>query len=1140
MKLTLALLTAVLLHGCTAGVAQNVTFSGKDVPLSAVFASVKNQTGFLFVYTDLTLKFAKPVTIIADGVPLEQFLSEVFKDQPLIYEISGMNIIVYRKPIPEAQPAIVSNNTRYTHPPLEVRGSVWDENNNPIEGATVILTGTSIGCQTDSAGKFSIKITGAKKPVLSISYIGMKTQAVDAKDKNNIRVFLEKADRENEDMVVVGYGRQVKKDIVTAVSTIKATEIMQENATNLGNALQGKVNGAIIISRSGTPGNNRPYIMIRGDNPTYAPLIVIDGVPRYQDISNTTPAPGLILNGLTLDDINPDEVESVTILKDNAATSVYGTRGAGGVMLIETKRGKIGKPQLGFSTSYSMDQPSRFPKLLDAYHYALAVNENAANSEYPVTYNDSILNVIRYHLDPYTYGNLDLYSLLVNRHANVLLNSLSISGGTEQVRYYINGGMMDQGGLINAYNYKRYNVQSNLDIKLTNELKLAVNTGFINTVMNGVSPAGGGSSSTALFSALLLNNPVTPVYNKDRSFYATGPNGNLVADFNPDLSGYQRNTGNNITAQANLQYAPAFLNGLTFRLNTNVDYNTASYIVLNKYYDAYVPDATSSTRYRKTSGTSGYSAPLSNNYRVTQGRSPAYNMDYGLDYLKKIKLNTIAVTALGTYYYNTFNQVTAYRDGIVDGIGSINLGRSLNQQTGGFTSESGRVGGVLRTSYNYAGKHYAEYSMRADASDNFPPGHKWGYFPGAALAWRLNQENFVKDALPFVDDLKFRYSVGQTGIDQTSPYNYFYRYTVATTGTNGGGGYAFGGTYQPSLILNNAYVPNPDLTWGRSLMQNIGMDFGLMKGLLFGTIDFYKKDLSHLQVALNSTTPATFGIGGPYFNLGKEYYSGFEASLGNNLRLGKDMSLLTTFNFTYTYSRVVDYGEAASTPLWQKKQGHAIAAGSYYMAIGLFQTQDEINKYPVIQDGNNNSTIKPGYIKYAALNGDGVLSDKDRVWYNNINLPPYSWGLNMTYRYKNFSANVFFQGAGGNRIQFVPGDYTQYGYANSWRPTNTGTLYPIISNSGQSNNSPFIRPNTLYLRKGDYMRFKNLRLAYDVSGALLRKVGLSKLTLSAAALNLATLSAIKDIDPEANDVDINSGGYYPVQRNYCIGATIGF
>jgi TonB-linked SusC/RagA family outer membrane protein len=1066
-------------------------------------------------------------------------------DQTFSLTASQPSTFISRRPADESESSERQPNSmekegvNYNIPPVEIMGTVVDENGKPVVGATILIKGTKIGCKADAAGNFSLKIPEEYAPVLMISAVGMNFQEINVKNKAFIRVSMLRSEHLNEEIVVVGYGKQQKKDVVTAVSTIKAEDIVQENAVNLGNALQGKVNGAVIISRSGTPGNSRPYIMIRGNNPKFAPLIVIDGVPRYQDQGNDlASAGGLVnLNGLTLDDINPDEVASISVLKDNAATAVYGTRGAGGVILIETKRGSIGRPKFSFSTSYSIDNPARFPKLLDGYHYAIVTNEQAVNDGRTPSYNDSVLNVIRYGLDPYKWANTDLYHLLVQRHATVQSNSLSVSGGTDQVRYYINGSLTNQGGIIDAYNYKRYTVQSNLDIKLSDELKLAVNTGFVNSVINGATTAADGQ-----FAQILLNSPLTPTYNRDGSWYSLGGNANRLANILPDQSGYQRNTGNNITVQANLQYAPAFLKGFTFRLNNNINYNAGTYTFLQKFYDAYKPDPSSPTGYVKTGGTSGYTAPSSNKLTQNVGTGISYNTDYGFDYTTKIRRHNIAVTALGTHYYYTSNQVTATRDGILDGLEAINFGRkSTAQATGGTTSEAGRVGGVLRVGYNYDSKYYMEYSMRADASDNFPPGHKWGYFPGGSLAWRMSQERFIRRALPFVQDLKMRVSMGLTGIDEASAYNYFYGYTVATSGNSGGAGYAFGGTYQPSFVLGSSNIPNANLTWGQSLMRNVGLDFTLWKGLLSGTFDVYDKNLSRIQIPLNATIPATFGIGGPNYNSGKQFYSGYEASLANNLKLGKDMSLQTAVNLTYTYSRMVDNAEAANTPDYLKKQGHSIGARSFYQAIGIFQTQDEINKYPIKQDATNNSTIKPGDIKYADLNGDGKIDINDQdVWYDNTNLPPYSAGLNMTYRYKAFSVNVFFQGAFGNWIQFQPGSFTQYGYDNSWRPTNPNALYPRIANNGQLNNDPRNKPNTLYLRKGDYARFKNLKFAYSVPEKLIKKVGLSNVTVSAAALNLTAFSKLKDVDPEAANVNIDSGGYYPVQRNYSVSLNIGF
>ncbi|UKJ06790.1 SusC/RagA family TonB-linked outer membrane protein [Solitalea lacus] len=1011
-------------------------------------------------------------------------------------------------------------------PSYVVKGRVMDEKGQPLEGATILVKGTNLGTLSDKYGDFTIRVPEGFD-VLMVSHVTMKFQEINVKGKASIKVQMESSGRQLDEIVVVAYGKQQKKDVVTSVSTIKAEEIMQENQTNIANALQGKVTGATVISSRGTPGKTRPQILIRGVNPKQTPLIVVDGVPRYND--NNTNSVGLTLNGLTIDDINPDEVESISVLKDNAATAVYGTRGSFGVIVITTKRGKIGKPQFSYSTNFSMDEPANFPKLFDSYKWALVDNEYKRNSGQAISYNDSVLNVIRYGLDPAKYANESLYDRMVQRTAMQQTHSMSVRGGTESVRYYINGSFNDQKGIISAFDSKRYTIQSNVDIKISNDIKLGLSTGFRTTRVSSAF----NQTGDAVFGDLFLSSPLTPFYNKDGSIYGTSEYNNKLVNTMPDIAGSRVNRSNNISIQSNFEYSPSFIEGLTFKLNNSLNFNAADYKAYQKFYNTYVPDASSPTGYRKTGGFS------SNKVEEQLGSANFFNTDLGFDYSKAFKKHRIGLMVLGTNYYTNSLNTTVSRDGLVGNLENISSGRTLNQTTAGNESESGRVGGLARLNYDFAGKYSLEYSMRADASDNFPKAHRWGFFSGGAVAWRLSQEKFIKDNLRFVNDFKIRASLGYTGIDNLTAANYYYSYNIATSGPNGGAGYSFGGTYQPSFILNTSNIPNVNVTWGKSLMRNLGVDFSLWSGLLSGTFDIYDKKVSDLPKEKLLTIPATFGIGAPLFNFAKEKYNGYEVSLTNNTKFGKEMSLQTSLSFQYTKSRAVDYGELPETKEYLKKEGHSILSKAFYQSLGIFQTQEEINNYDVNQDGAavKNSTLKPGDIKYADLNGDKKIDANDQIVYDNTVYPPYSGGLNLTFRYKSFSVNAFFQGAGGNMVTFAPNIYTDYGYNNSWRPDNTDARYPRISSS--SNNLASFRPSTHYLNKGDYIRFKNLGFAYNVPVNLVKRIGLSNVSISASVLNLMSFSTVKDIDPEVMENASTSGGYYPIQRNYSLGINVG-
>ncbi|WP_162850077.1 SusC/RagA family TonB-linked outer membrane protein [Sphingobacterium yanglingense] len=1122
MKLSVFLVLLSLFQVNAATYAQKITYNKNKVTLSQLFNEIRKQTGYDVVWSERKIEGISARNFYFLEASVSKVLNEALEGLPLTYEIRDKMILIKDKP----DAPVLSRPVEGEQDSYDVTGTVLDMDGKPVAGATILVKGTRLGVLTDKAGNFKIRVP-KENELIMISHIGYKYKEVNVKGKTNIQLYLEAGESQLDDVVLIGYGKQQKRDVVTAVSTLSSEEIMQENQVNLANALQGKVNGAVIVSGSGTPGKNRPTIMIRGNNPKNPPLIVVDGVPRYQDLG-TYPSGGISLTGLTLDDINPDEVESISVLKDNAATAIYGTRGAHGVILVNTKRGKIGKPSFSLYSNFSYDEPGRFPKVFEAYKYALVQNEYNVNSGMKPAYSDEVLEKIKNNSDPTVYPNTNFYDALVQRNALQHTNSLSVSGGTEGVSYYVNGSATTQKGIVKAFDHNRYTLQSNTDIRITKDMKLAMNMGYRTTNTDGAFIQTG----DAIFSAILITPPLTPIYNKDGSLYATNDYGNKWANTQPDLSGYQTNRSNNISVQANFEYNIPFVKGLTFRVNNSVNYNSADYKSFQKYYDTYVPDEKSATGYRKTGGFTP------NNLRQNIGNASFFNTDIGFDYSKKIGVHRLGIMLMGTNYYGKSMSLQAYRDGIIGDLETINSGRTLNQSNGGVETEQGKMGGIARVNYDYNGKYLFEYAMRADASDNFPKKNRWGFFSGGALSWRLSEEEFIKDNLTFVQDLKIRTSIGLTGVDNLSPFNYYYTYNIATSGLNAGGGYAFGGVYQPSFVLNTSNIPNRDVTWGRSVMRNVGLDFSLWKGMLSGTFDIYDKKLSNLPRAKDLAIPATFGIGAPMFNFARENYSGYEISLTNNTHFNEKMSLTSTFNLTYSKSRVIDYGEPVNTAPYLKKEGYSIQSSRFYRALGIFQTQEEIDAYAVVQDGNKNSTLRPGDIKFADLNGDGIIDVNDQEVYNDTNIPPYAGGLNLTFRYGGLSLNAFFQGSAGNRIHFVPGTYTDYGYENSWRPDNTDARYPRISNS--TNNAPRQRPNTLYMQKGDYLRFKNLKLAYAIPSQWLRGTGLANVSISAAVLNLWAISGIKDIDPEvAPTSNINDGGYYPLQRNYSLGINVG-
>jgi TonB-linked SusC/RagA family outer membrane protein len=493
--------------------------------------------------------------------------------------------------------------------------------------------------------------------------------------------------------------------------------------------------------------------------------------------------------------------------------------------------------------------------------------------------------------------------------------------------------------------------------------------------------------------------------------------------------------------------------------------------------------------------------------------------------------------ALGTQNEMRGNYNTLFRDGLIRGIQGINAGSPVNQSMSGASSQAGRAAFLGRVNYQFASKYYAEFSARADGTTKFPENNRWGYFPAVSVGWRISRENFIAHNFKKINDLKLRFSAGTTGDDNVSTFTYYYTYTPATSGSGGASGYIFGNTYAPSLVLSNANLPNPSITWAKSYMVNLGMDFSFWNGKLGGAFDIYRKDLKDLLRNKAQNIPASFGIGAPTLNFAKEQYSGFELELTHSNHIGKDFSYDLRGTFTYNKGRVIDYGEDPSTPDYLKAQGYSPFKTTLYQALGFFQSQEEINKW-VNQDGLGNTSLKPGDVKYADLNGDGKIDAKDQLSFNNMVFPPMGFGFNAAATYRNFNLDLFFQGSAGNKLLIAPPLLSKEYYENRWTPENPGAKYPQLSY--KLNNSAILFPSTLNMYDGDFVRLRNLQIGYTIAPDVLRRIGLRTCKVYFSGTNLITISKYKEFDPEVPNVPgAQSGGFYPTQKTIGFGLQLG-
>jgi len=1110
MKLTIVILTTFLLQVSAAGFAQKVSLKEKDASIVDVFKAIRQQTGYDFVYTTKQIQKAKKVSIDVQNLPLGEVLEKCFEDQPFTYEIEEKAIIIQAKTenVTTALPVQVADQL--------VKGVVKDEVGVQLQNVTVYVEGTSIGTTTDAHGEFSIKAdVGAK---LHFTLVGYAPVVIELKNKTTLTVSMHILNSQLGEIVVIGYGQTAKADLTSAVSTINAAQITEMPTTNLSQVFAGRVPGVLARTASGIAGSENATLLVRTTNGSQAPLLVVDGVPRFSINSN---------NQVNLNSIDPSEVESITVLKDNAATAVYGSQGANGVIIVTTKRGKTGKPQFSYSGNYTLSSPAKMAQQLDGYDYALYQNAYYINSGLTARYSAAVLDTIQNNLEPNKYANTNWVKLLTQRQSFVSNQNLNITGGSDAIKYFILGSYADEGGMYATNNYKRYTFQNNLDIKLSDEFKAQVNLSYRNSVQNLPS---GGDPMNAAFNA----SPLAPVYNANGSYSSaqSGSATNPLAAIS-SAAGFNTTTYNYGTADGRLTYTPKFLPGLSAYANFYVEKSFMREKIYTVPVPLYIVSPSSSTGYAQTGGSGNPS--LEDEYTDAN----TYTEDFALNYDKHWGKSTLSALVLYTVAGNSYNQNTDTRLNLVaPGLPIINLGSTTGETTTGTSNQLAREGYVGRITYDFDKRFYAEGSFRDDGSSYFAPGKRWGFFPGGSLGWVVSKEGFFQSLTSVVDVLKIRGSLGLTGDDNIGANTYYYTYKVANTGVQNTQGYVFGTTYTPTFYLANSTLPNADITWAKNREENLGFDADLWHGRLGVIFDIYQKDRYDMLISQTSNLPSTFGIGGPIENMGKQRDRGFEVDLTSQNRFDNNWSLALNANFTYVQTTVIN-GGTLGLPAYEQLEGYSTNTLVGYHAVGIFQNQQQINAWPVDQDGQKNATIKPGDIKYADENGDGKLTPADEKTINNYGFPPINFGFGFTLKYKSVSLTTTFSGALDGYIRYSPTAYTwQYIYDNSWSPSNPTAMYPRIASS--SNNT---LPSDIGLFKDNFLRLRDLRLGYDLPTRWTNALKIKSVKIFAEASNLLTWTTVQGgIDPETPNLGTGGAtpGFTPNQKNIGLGINVNF
>ena len=970
---------------------------------------------------------------------------------------------------------------------INVQGTVKDAVGS-VPGASVIVKGTTNGTIADIDGKFSMKVPAGA--VLEVSCIGYVTVEVPAGNGQTPLTIVLKEDTELlEEVVVVGYGTIKKSDLTGAVAAVNSDKIKDSPAANVGQALQGKVAGVQIID-SGSPGSN-VNIKVRGLGSinNCDPLVVIDGVPT----------------DLGLNAINTEDIERIDVLKDASATAIYGSRGANGVVMVTTKRGKSGDGKISVNANFSLQTPTNVPQMLNAAQYAQLSNEMMANSG---------RNVNPDWADPATLGAGTNWLGELLGTGKLQKYNVSYSGGNDKTNYYVSGGFLDQTGVVRNVGYRRFTFQSNSDTQVRRWLKMSTNVTFsTDTKSSGSYSIGDTMNALPVFSV------------KDENGEWTGPEGNAEwygSVRNPiGTTEVNKSETKGYNILANISAEVTFTKWLKFK-------STFGYDAKFWYTDSFTPkyawkpiQVEVSKRYR------------SNNKSFTNLWDNYFLFDH--TFAKKHHLSMMAGTSA---QWNSYDYMSGEKSGFLfDSVNQMDNGQEV-EYINGSKSEWSLMSLMARVNYSYDDRYLITATIRRDGSSRFGRNNRWGTFPSVSVAWRPSKESWFPQS-EIVNDLKVRAGYGVTG-SQASVSNYGYLATYET------GVYSFGtaGTEQPSLY--SASLANPSIHWEEVAQSNIGIDLAMFNSRVQFSIDGYIKNTRDMLV--KASIPITSGFEDTtttYANAGKVRNQGIEMQL-HTVNIAGEWNWETDFSATYNTNKIIDLNSAVpyyinqvnNSYLTMLQKGYPINVFYGYVTDGLFQNQTEVDNH-AFQPG-----AAPGDIRYRDLNNDGVINESDRTVIGNPN-PTWLFSMNNTVEWKGLELSVYLQGVAGNSI-YNANNIENTGMAaamnqtvavlDRWTGEGTSNFMPRAVYGDPNQNC---RVSDRFIENGSYLRVKNIMLAYSFPSKMLQKINVHGLRLALICENVATISKYSGFDPEVSINGIDSSRY-PIPRTYSVGLNLNF
>jgi len=1095
MKITIFLLFAFMLNVTATVYSQvgKVSLQSEDQEIADVLREIEEKTEYSFFYQREQIDVTRKVSVQVEEQSVKSVLDQIFEGKSIQYHISKNNTVILLPKLEQDFKALQG---------VKVTGQVTDKNGVTLPGVNVVIKGKDIGTITDINGNFSISVEEGE--LLVFSFVGFSPQEVKVNAEVAINIILEEETIGLNEVVAIGYGSQRKRDLTGSVVSVNSEQLQSIPVASVGDALQGKAAGVQVIS-SGVPGNDVVF-RIRGigtinDN---NPLLVIDDVPTSSGLNQ----------------LNMNDIESVQILKDASATAIYGSRGANGVIIITTKKGRLGKSSIDINYNYGIQEATKMVNVLNASQFASLHNEmmeNAGLAKNPANASPESLGKGTDWLDK-LFSPESMHNL-----------SLSFSGGNDKTKYYVSGSILDQKGIVAETGFKRYTVKFNLESKVLKNIRIGNNI-----TLNHDKKYNGDYSVKNTMLAL----PTQAIFNEDGTYAGPKERPSWDGDItNPigkaklvetTTKGY--NLLGSVFAEVDI------IKGLKFKTNLGLQAN---------FWD----DRTWSPQYN------WLPSPQEQSYLFQQSnKSITWNWDNTLTYNKIINGNHRITLMAGTSAQeNRFD----FHNGSIQNFASDQtqqLANGISQPTvNGNASEWSLMSYIGRFNYVYSDKYMLTATVRRDGSSRFGSDNKWGTFPSASVAWRLSEENFLKN-VKLIDDLKLRAGYGITGNQSIGNYSF-----ASVFQTNK---YNFNNNVVSAVVPD--MMPNPNVQWESQKQTNIGLDATLFNQRVNLTIDGYIKNTEDMLVPMSVPISTGYSdINVPYINAGKIQNKGIEINISTRNMKG-EFAWNTDLNLSYNKNEVKNLNDTIpmvtgngfdfNFAVSRIAHGHPVNAFYGFITDGIFQTQAEVDAHaqqvPGLDPYNRTSA---GDIRFKDLNSDGIIDDSDRTYMGNPT-PELIFSMNNYFSYKGFDLNIFLQGVYGNEI-FNANRIWNEGMAvavnqsaetlNRWTGPNTSNSMPRAVFNDPNKNT---RASDRWIEDGSYLRIKNISLGYTLPKTLISQIGLESLRLYVSGTNLYTFTKYKGFDPEVSSGGNNAVGsvqgidhnIYPVTRTISMGVNVRF